>query len=578
MQEVKLPPYVKRRGNVYWFRRRVPDDLIPLVGRGEFMESLKTTELDVARTRAAYRNAEVEAVFEKARYDLKRQSGTVLTDDPTPEQQQYIRDAVRFHLLDEDESVRLSRPGEDNLDSYDDYRSNEYDTVAEGLRTGRVAWGAHEKAKMGKLLAAVGVQVEPGTPAWDVAAYRASEGLHAALRDIAKRSSEDHVPTPMRPVLPASLTPVAPVEAVAETSARTLGDVIDHYTEGLPDNEFRRKVVRCLLLFGEMVGRSTPVAELRQMAVTNFMRDICRLPDKWARRFDAGESIATMLAVAPDKVMSPSTYEANYRGPLGTFLAVAARDFGDDGFRTLSVKHIKYTGDRVPEEDQQRPLTDAELVTLFEGEEFRRIAADPGQEALYWLLVVMLFTGARPRELCQLNPQVDFGAMEGHCYIDLDEKTAAGVGVKKSIKTGETRRLPLHAELVRLGFPEYLQRVKDAGGDRLFPSWRVKQGNPFSAHYERVAGFLKVVGLYTRTAPPGELVTGAYVLRKTFITQCRNQGVVSKEITGHSDGLTTAMQDRHYVKGPEPLRRKREQLAKLVMPVAIPKRAAQASP
>lgn len=572
---MKLPPYVKRRGNVYWFRRRVPEELIPLVGRAEFMESLRTSDLAMARTRAAYRNAEVEALFEKARYDHKRHAGTVLVVIPTPEEQQYIREAVRALILEEDDTQRLSRPSEQDREGYDYVRSIQYDTVVEGLRTGRVAWGAQEKAKMADLLGAIGVRVEPGTPAWDVAALRASEGLLMALRDIAKRDNFDHVPTPMRPAPPASLASVdpAPPEApVQRPPARTLGEVIEHYVGGLQDNEFRRKVVRCLQLFGEMLGRDLPITELRQRAVTDFMRDICRLPDKWARRFDAGESIASMLSKPAARVMSPSTYEANYRGPLGTFLAVAARDFGDEGFRTLSVKNIKYTGDRVPEEDQQRPLTDTELVKLFEGEEFRRIAADPAQEPLYWLMVVLLFTGARPRELCQINPQVDFGTMDGHWYIDLDEKSAAGVGVTKSIKTGETRRLPLHSELVRLGFPEYLQRVKDAGGDRLFPSWRVKQGNPFSAHYERVAGLLKAVGLYTRTAPPGELVTGAYVLRKTFITQCRNQGVVSKEITGHSDGLTTIMQDRHYVKGLEPLLRKHEQLAKLVMPVTVPKR------
>ena len=180
-----------------------------------------------------------------------------------------------------------------------------------------------------------------------------------ALRDIAKRDNFDHVPTPMRPALPASLAPVAPEEPVQRQLARTLGEVIDHYVKGLPDNDFRRKVVRCLQLFGEMVGRDLPITELRQRAVTDFMRDICRLPDKWARRFDAGEPIEAMLAKPADKVMSPSTYEANYRGPLGTFLAVAARDLGDEGFRTLSVKNIKYTGDRLPEEDQQRPLTDA---------------------------------------------------------------------------------------------------------------------------------------------------------------------------------------------------------------------------
>lgn len=578
VQEVKLPPYVKKRGNVYWFRRRVPDELVPTLGRSEFVESLKTTDLAKARTLAAFRNAEVEALFEKTRYEAQKKAEVRLVLPPSPQEQQYIREAVRALVLEEDEATRLSCPNLNELESYEDFRSVEFDNVAEGLRTGRLAWTPGQRARLEELLAAVGVKVYPGTQAWELAAYRATEGLYAALTDIGRRSSEEHVQTPLRPVPPASLPPVAsavptaPAAAVQGPSALTLGAVIDHYVMGLPDNDFRRKVVRCLQLFGEMVGRNLPVAELRQKAVTDFMRDICRLPDKWARRFDAGESIEKMLASIPDKVMSPSTYEANYRGPLGTFLDVAARDFGDDGFRPLSVRHIKYTGNRLPEEDQQRPLTDAELVTLFEGEEFQRIAADPSQESLYWLLVVMLYTGARPRELCQLNPQVDFGTVDGCVYIDLDEKTAAGKGVKKSIKTGETRRLPLHSELVRLGFPQYLQRVKDAGGDRLFPSWRVKQGNPYSAHYERVAGLLKAVGLYTRTAPPGELVTGAYVLRKTFITQCRNQGVVSKEITGHSDGLTTAMQDRHYVKGPEPLKRKWEQLAKLVMPVKIPKR------
>lgn len=208
---------------------------------------------------------------------------------------------------------------------------------------------------------------------------------------------------------------------------------------------------------------------------------------------------------------------------------------------------------------------------MFEGEAFVRLSHDRKGEPLYWLLVVMLFTGARPREVCQLNPQVDFGVVGADWYIDLDDKTPAGAGVKKSIKTGEARRIPLHPELVRLGFPEYLNRLRKEGADRLFPSWRVKQGNPFTAHYDLVAEHLKEVGLYTRTAPPGEQVTGAYALRKTFVTQCRNQGVVSKEITGHRDGKTTAIQERHYVFGQEPFLNKLRELQKLRMPVNIPR-------
>lgn len=577
---MKLPPYVKKRGNVYWFRRRVPDELVPTLGRAEFVESLKTTDLAQARTRAAFRNAEIEVLFEKARYEVQRKAEVHLVLPPSPQEQQYIREAVRALVLEEDEETRLARPRLDDLEAYEDFRSVEFDNVAEGLRNGRLAWTPGHRARLEELLAAVGVKAYPGTQAWELAAYRAAEGLYQALREIGRRSSEDHVPTPARPAPPPSLLQGVSARQSAEkdTAAATpgrvlLGDVIDRYLTGLPENGFKRKVNRCLQLFGEIVGRDLPVAELRQQAVTDFMRDICRLPDKWARRFDAGESIASMLAVKPDKVMSPTTYEANYRGPLGTFLEVAAAEHGDDGFRRLTVKHVKYTGDRMPEEDQQRPLTDAELVKLFDSQAFHAVAMDPEEEPLYWFVVVLLLTGARPRELCQLNPQVDFGTLDGHWYIDLDQHTPAGVGVKKSIKTGETRRLPLHPELVRLGFPEYLERVKKAGADRLFPTWRVKQGNPFTAHYERVAGLLKAAGLHAKGGAPGEQVTGAYVFRKTFITLCRNQGVVSREITGHSDGLTTRVQDRHYIKGPEPFHRKLGELSKLVLPCVIPGRS-----
>ena len=568
---MKKPPHTERRGGQWWYRRRVPEKLVPFVGRAEFRESLRTSDIEVARTRAAYRDAEVATEFEKAKAAVRRQAVVPLQiDDLTLEERHYVRERVRAHVLEEDDAVRMARLDEDSKSAYEGIRADQFDDSIESLKSGRVVVGPQETKRMVKLLADVGLPITPDSPAWEAAAYKATEGMYQAVKDISRRQHDEFVPTPPRPATPDRLNPSPVPDASSAQAVVTLGDVIDHYLKGLTVNDFQRKVRRCLQLFGEMLGRDLPIADVRQKAVTEFMRDICRLPDKWARRFDAGESVKAMLAEEPEKVMGPSTYEGNYRGPLGTFLTSAARDFGDDGFRLLTVEGIKYTGDRQAEEDQQRALTDGELKTLFEGEAFKQVAADPKQESLYWLLVVMLFTGARPRELCQLNPQVDFGEFEGYWYIDLDEKSPAGAAVKKSIKTGEARRLPMHAELVRLGFPAYLQRVKETGGDRMFPSWRVKGGNPFTAHHGLVAGLLKTVGLYTRTASPGEQITGAYTLRKTFITHCRNQGVVSKEITGHSDGSTTAIQDRHYISGPEPFQRKQEQLSKLVMPLRMP--------
>lgn len=109
---MKLPPYVTTRkdSKALWFRRRVPDPLIPSIGRAEFMESLRTRDVTEARLRAAVRNAEIEALFAQARLTLKQQAGTVLQLPPTEDEQDYIREAVRVQVLKEDDEARMSRP------------------------------------------------------------------------------------------------------------------------------------------------------------------------------------------------------------------------------------------------------------------------------------------------------------------------------------------------------------------------------------------------------------------------------------------------------------------------------------
>lgn len=563
---MKKPPYTKKRGNIWWYRRPVPAPLRSIIGKVEFAWSLDTSDMAEARSRAAIRNAEVEAMLSAARAQLGAlASEPQLPQFITPELLQYARDAVRAHVLREDEEVRKARIDHDSLDAYESIRADQFDDTGTALRTGRT-----ERLRIDEALQAIGVAVPLRHPAREDVAYAVVEGHHSALLAIRERMNGEYVPTPVPPAKPLMLGPAAPA-----AEELTLGVVIDDYLvkQDKTPTEFTRKVRRCLQLFGEMVGRNTPVRDLKQKAVTDFLYNICELPNQWARRYDKGETIASMLAEDADKVMSPTTYEGNYRLPLGAFLTAALRDFGDDGFPARTTEGIKYSGNRQEGEDQQRALTPDELRTLYEGTQFAAVASDPEQEPLYWFAVVSLFTGARPRELCQANPQTDFGQEDGHLFLELSDSTAAGVGVVKSIKTGEERRIPMHSELVRLGFPEYVERLRKAGADRLFPSWGVKSGNAYKGNESKFTGLLKACGLYNNTAPAGKRLTGAYTLRKTFITQCTHQGVVSREMTGHTaDDGTTAIQRKHYISGPAPLTNKVAQLAKLVMPANIPKR------
>ena len=170
-----------------------------------------------------------------------------------------------------------------------------------------------------------------------------------------------------------------------------------------------------------------------------------------------------------------------------------------------------------------------------------------------------------------MNPQCDFGLSEGIQYLDINNKSAAGKGVVKTVKTGEARRIPLHPELIRLGFPAYLRKKKDGGADRLFPSIRVNKGNPYLVAGGLFTELLRATGLYDDTAAPRRKVLGMYVMRKSFITHAANQRVISRDITGHSED-TTRVQDQHYITEPEPLKLKDKELRKLKFPLKIPAR------
>ena len=568
---MRKPPRTERRGGQWYYRRRVPTELVQVLGFSEYRESLQTPDMAVARIKAAIRDAEVTVELQAAKELLKKQqSSNQTTQAPlklTPEALIYIRDAVRAHTLKVDEDFRRAQPDEDSLWAYESTLGEHYENTGKALALGRVPNSEGERLRVEEALEAVGIPVTHKAPEWQEVIHRAMVGYNGALQDIKSRIHGDYISTPAAPSKPSQIDP----QAVGGGSM-LLGGVINSYVSTIKKSGYTRKIKRCLQLFGEVIGRDTQVKDIKQKAVTGFLRDICRLPSDWAARYDKGTPVAVLMAGEHEEGMSPTTYRDNYRAPLKAFLSDSLRDHRDDGFPALTVDRVEYVGTRKANEDQQRALTEPELKALIEGPRFAAMAKEPGQEAMYWFTVLSLFTGARPRELCQVNPQVDCGEIDGLQYLDLSPHTQAGEGVIKSIKSEEERRIPVHPELVRLGFSEYVERVKKQGADRLFPAFRVKKGNPFEAAGDDFSQLLRDTGLYDDTAPPGQAVLGAYVMRKSFITLCRNQGVVSKEITGHSDGTTTQIQDRHYIFGPEPLHRKFEELKKLKVPVQIPSR------
>ncbi|MDF3822008.1 hypothetical protein P3G55_19035 [Leptospira sp. 96542] len=408
------------------------------------------------------------------------------------------------------------------------------------------------------------------------------------LEAAGKRLEGEDVPPPPTPE---KMTPIGAALRIperiqsGESPGITLGTVIGRYVAQRERQgtgpEITRKIKRCLSIFGPHAGLDTPVTALRTAHVMEFLENIQRLPHDWATRVDhEGATVAQLLAQEWDKPMSPTTFDQSYKGTLKAFLKDSQTRYREDGFPILAdvVELVHYTREREEDEEQQRAFTLPELKRLFEGAAFQAVArGEPSAiggkdaDALYWLPVIALYTGARGREICQINPQCDWGEEDGIAFLRFDHKTPAGAGVKKSMKTDEVRRIPIHPDLVRLGLPSYLQRMKDAGADRLFPGAPIKRsakGNPFERAGDWIREFFRDAGM--RDDSPGQCVTGLHAFRKVMVTHGANQGIPTYAIAGHKPEWMTRVQWRSYYTAPAALSTILKDLERITFAVEIP--------
>lgn len=341
-----------------------------------------------------------------------------------------------------------------------------------------------------------------------------------------------------------------PLQAAPQAPAvLTLGHVLGEVVSRHPDNGFKRKVQSAAWLMQQCIDPKMPAAGLLQKHVSDFLDSISRLPVDWYTRTRRGESIRQLLAEKHPKCISPATFDSTYRMAVGTLLRRAAHEFGDQGFpRGLGTQFAVYRGERSEDEEKQRNFKASELRRMFEGAEFAKLAADPAAEHQYWLPLVLLYTGARARELCQINPQTDLGEFDGVSFITIDKTTPADDGVVKAVKTGEARQVPVHPELVRLGFLDYLKDVKEAGARRLFPAFGTNKGDAAYRAKDWFRDWLDQLGLRDET--PGAMLTGCHAFRKTFCTQAGHLKLPFESLTGHADPSRSAVVRKSYLMEP----------------------------
>jgi len=191
--------------------------------------------------------------------------------------------------------------------------------------------------------------------------------------------------------------------------------------------------------------------------------------------------------------------------------------------------------------NKRLPFSLAELQAIFASPVYAQgLRPKRGKgEAAYWLPLLALFTGARLEEIGQLRvPDV-----QKHDYPDQDGNMLAGWflhitqstderGQANRIKNAASERLvPVHPELERLGFIDYVTGLSDQGG-RVFPDLvaniygrlTAKWGEWFGPYLRKVCG-----------VTDSRKVFHSY--RHTFKDYMRRAGIaegIQRQLMGHS--------------------------------------------
>lgn len=170
----------------------------------------------------------------------------------------------------------------------------------------------------------------------------------------------------------------------------------------------------------------------------------------------------------------------------------------------------------------RRGYVPEELRRLFEPlPKLDEIAHAAGKHAGLWVPLLALYTGARRRELTGLLVE-DVADYDGIVYLRLWYN-----GIRNLKNSHNERKIPLHRQLIELGFPAYVAAVREAGETRLFPGIVSPDGlSEWWSDY-----------VATRVPKPAGVKLDLHSFRHLFKTAARDAGIgmeIHDMLTGHT--------------------------------------------
>lgn len=521
----RLPRYITRRkpDNLLMYVRRIPADVLACgihpPKQTTVRVCLGTRDWLAAQPKANQLTAQLEALWAQTRRQQATHAGIHVVDrrrlraDDIP----VLAKRLEANLLHSDDLDRAERLGDAE---YDEYEA----TLEEQRRQLRRAAQRTDfdtvRDEAAAILETEGLECDERSPEWTAWLRAVLQAHLSALSSIAQRLDCHSIPTPK-----------APPPVRSDDDLDDLDQALTYWqakTSPRPKTviEMRAAVER----FRSTTGRS------RISAVT------------------AEDVVAFLRAEQSRKSARGGTVNPQTANKALALIKALFSVVHDDYLRNYGVANpladIRKFKVKARDRGQRLAFTREQLQALFSGPVHTAGARPAGGagEAAFWIPVLGYATGARLQELAQLRT-ADVVEQDGVVLLRIttvDDGDEASLErehetVERSLKTGQSYRfIPLHRDVLALGFMDYVAWLRHCGHRPLFPDVRPGAHKSWSASASKFFNrYLRQLGL---KRPMLDFVS----FRHAFKTQTRNIAAFQQDIADYIQGHAARRASQGY--------------------------------
>lgn len=376
---------------------------------------------------------------------------------------------------------------------------------------------------------------------------------------------------------------------VEQKKGKTINDLLELRKQTIQEFKLSQKSADAsqltARLLREVFSGDRQLSTIQPEDIRQLFDLLRRIPPNATMRYKGmtlPQAVAAADKAEDQRRLSPKTLRNNYIQITALFnLAMGEKWISENPVKS---KRLSRSFEDNADSPPRPQFTIEELNRLFRSSLHTECSQGKERGGRFWVPLLSLFHGFRCNEACQLYSE-DVKTVEGITFIAIREEREDGSKCEKKLKTKQSKRdVPLHPELIQLGFMDFVQeRMADRSCPRLFPELKPGNKGYFSDSFSK--WFARFVEL---TVGSGCRAT-MHSFRHQFRDATRAARLPAESVArlaGWEDGEGPASrQMNHYGRGAGYLRTLAEDITKIEYPGldlshlhAIPQKAKKPQP